>query len=82
MSVWFMTGAWRGFGLEVAAAALAHGDQAVASARNPEAIVEALPEAGGSLLAVQLELAAVPEPPLRLPLGRARLCRQGTRPVA
>lgn len=40
--VWFITGASRGFGLEVARAALARGDYVAATARRPEAVAAAL----------------------------------------
>ncbi|WP_213992984.1 oxidoreductase [Sodalis sp. dw_96] len=40
--VWFITGAARGFGALIAQAALAEGDAVVATARNPDAIVERL----------------------------------------
>ncbi|MFC5302566.1 oxidoreductase [Azospira restricta] len=40
--VWFITGAPRGFGLEVARAALARGDYVAATARRPEAVAAAL----------------------------------------
>lgn len=40
--VWFITGASRGFGLEIARAALARGDAVVATARNPQTIERAL----------------------------------------
>ena len=40
--VWFITGASRGFGLEIARDALARGDRVVATARKPEAITAAL----------------------------------------
>ncbi|MDX6315348.1 MAG: hypothetical protein QOF44_4812, partial [Streptomyces sp.] len=56
MSIWFITGASRGFGRELAASALAHGDQVVATARDPRAVVEALPEGGDSLLALRLDV--------------------------
>jgi NAD(P)-dependent dehydrogenase (short-subunit alcohol dehydrogenase family) len=56
MSVWFITGASRGFGLELTKSALAHGDQVVAAARNPKAVIEALPEGGDPLLAVELDV--------------------------
>ena len=42
--VWFITGASRGFGLETARAALARGDQVVATARKPESITAVLGE--------------------------------------
>jgi NAD(P)-dependent dehydrogenase (short-subunit alcohol dehydrogenase family) len=59
MSVWFITGASRGLGLELATSALAHGDQVVATARDPKAIARALPEGSEgseSMLAVQLDV--------------------------
>jgi len=46
MSVWFITGASRGFGLEITRQALGRGDQVAATARHPEAIAEAIPDAG------------------------------------
>ncbi|PZQ90660.1 MAG: short-chain dehydrogenase/reductase [Leifsonia xyli] len=39
---WLITGAGRGFGSEIARAALEHGDQVIATARNPEHIEEGL----------------------------------------
>lgn len=42
MKVWFITGASRGFGLEVARAALVRGDAVVATARTPASIAAAL----------------------------------------
>jgi NAD(P)-dependent dehydrogenase (short-subunit alcohol dehydrogenase family) len=56
MSVWFISGASRGFGRELAASALAHGDQVVATARDPRSVDEALREAGDSLLAQRLDV--------------------------
>jgi NAD(P)-dependent dehydrogenase (short-subunit alcohol dehydrogenase family) len=40
--VWFITGATRGLGAEIAKAALAAGNQVVATGRKPEAVTEAL----------------------------------------
>ena len=45
MSVWFITGAARGFGRELVAAALAACDQVIATARNPQAVRKAFPDA-------------------------------------
>jgi NAD(P)-dependent dehydrogenase (short-subunit alcohol dehydrogenase family) len=56
MSVWFITGASRGLGLELAASALARGDQVIATARDPQAIAQALPEGRESMLALQLDV--------------------------
>lgn len=42
LQVWFITGASRGFGLEIARAALDRGNSVVACARNPEAVERAL----------------------------------------
>lgn len=53
--VWFITGASRGFGLELTRAALARGDRVVATARRPETITAALGE-HGNLLGVALDV--------------------------
>jgi len=39
---WFVTGATRGIGAEIARAALAAGDRVVATGRNPRNVEEAL----------------------------------------
>lgn len=55
--VWFITGASRGLGAEIAAAALAAGDRVVATARDPRAIAARFPEASADqLLAVALDV--------------------------
>ena len=54
--VWFITGASRGFGLEIARQALERGDAVVATARDPRGVEKNLPGAGGSLLAVALDV--------------------------
>jgi NAD(P)-dependent dehydrogenase (short-subunit alcohol dehydrogenase family) len=56
MSVWFITGASRGFGLEIARQALGRGDQVAAAARHPEAITQAIPDSGNALLALPLDV--------------------------
>jgi NAD(P)-dependent dehydrogenase (short-subunit alcohol dehydrogenase family) len=56
VSVWLVTGASRGFGRELTAAALAAGEHVIATARDPEAVREAFPEAGDALLAVPLDV--------------------------
>ncbi len=56
MAVWFITGASRGLGRALAAAALEDGDQVIAAARDPRAVRQALPEAGDALLAVRLDV--------------------------
>jgi NAD(P)-dependent dehydrogenase (short-subunit alcohol dehydrogenase family) len=56
MSVWFITGASRGFGLEITRQALGRGDQVAATARHPEAITQAIPDAGNALLALPLDV--------------------------
>ncbi|GFG49570.1 short-chain dehydrogenase/reductase [Mycolicibacterium agri] len=56
MSVWFITGASRGFGLAIAREALARGESVVATARNPQTVLDALPDAGDRLLAVALDV--------------------------
>ncbi|WP_354684527.1 oxidoreductase [Cupriavidus necator] len=53
--VWFITGASRGFGLELTRAALARGDRVVATARRPETITAAVGE-HDNLLGVALDV--------------------------
>jgi NAD(P)-dependent dehydrogenase (short-subunit alcohol dehydrogenase family) len=52
-NVWFVTGAGRGMGVDIAKAALAAGNAVVATGRNPEAVSNAVGESG-DLLAVRL----------------------------
>ncbi|POX45787.1 oxidoreductase [Streptomyces sp. Ru72] len=56
MATWFITGASRGFGLEIARQALERGDKVVATARRPQDVQDALSQYGGSLLAVALDV--------------------------
>src|SRR5690242_1710235 len=56
MSVWFITGLSRGFGLEITRAALAAGHQVVATARKAETVREQFPDAGDALLTVPLDV--------------------------
>jgi NAD(P)-dependent dehydrogenase (short-subunit alcohol dehydrogenase family) len=53
--VWFITGAGRGMGVDIATAALAAGNAVVASARNPERVSTAI-GAHDDLLAVKLDV--------------------------
>ncbi|SON58677.1 3-oxoacyl-[acyl-carrier-protein] reductase FabG [Mycobacterium simulans] len=54
--VWFLTGASRGFGLEIARAILSQGDRVVATARHADQIRTQLPDAGDALLPVDLDV--------------------------
>jgi NAD(P)-dependent dehydrogenase (short-subunit alcohol dehydrogenase family) len=56
VSVWFVTGASRGFGAEIVAKALAEGHQVLAAARSPRAVIERFPDAGDQLLAVAVDV--------------------------
>jgi NAD(P)-dependent dehydrogenase (short-subunit alcohol dehydrogenase family) len=56
MSVWFITGASRGFGHDLTAAALSAGDQVIATARDPKALADAFPDGGNALLALGLDV--------------------------
>lgn len=53
--VWFITGASRGLGTEIAKAALTAGDRVVATGRNPQAVCEALGD-HKQLLTVELDV--------------------------
>src|SRR3954469_4682214 len=53
--VWFITGAGRGLGVEIAKAALAAGNAVVATGRNPEAVAQAVGD-GGDILTVKLDV--------------------------
>jgi len=53
---WFITGANRGFGYEIARTALAVGDRVVATARQPDQVRAALSGYGDHLLAVRLDV--------------------------
>ena len=56
MKTWFITGANRGLGLEVARAALQSGDKVVATARNPKQIEQALEGFAETLYTVALDV--------------------------
>ncbi|MET9876786.1 oxidoreductase [Actinacidiphila glaucinigra] len=56
MTTWFITGASRGFGLEIARQALERGDNVVATARTPRAVEDALAAHADRLLAVPLDV--------------------------
>src|SRR4028119_839761 len=53
--VWFITGAGRGMGVDIARAALAAGHAVVATGRNPDAVTKAI-GAADELLAVKLDI--------------------------
>jgi NAD(P)-dependent dehydrogenase (short-subunit alcohol dehydrogenase family) len=55
---WFITGAGRGMGLDLAKAALAADHNVVASGRNPDAVAEALPDSD-NLLVAKLDVTSV-----------------------
>lgn len=56
MKTWFITGASRGLGLEIARAALGAGDTVVATARKPQEIERALPGHADRLLPLRLDV--------------------------
>lgn len=58
--VWFITGAGRGMGVNIAKAALGAGHQVVATGRNPEKVTEAIGEAE-DLLVVKLDITNLEE---------------------
>jgi NAD(P)-dependent dehydrogenase (short-subunit alcohol dehydrogenase family) len=57
VKTWFITGAARGLGAEIARAALAAGDRVVATARDPAKAQQALPGAPERTFAVALDVA-------------------------
>jgi len=60
MRTWFITGASRGFGALIAKQALAAGDNVVATARNPQGVIEAVGD-HPQLLAVPLDVTDEPQ---------------------
>lgn len=58
--IWFVTGAGRGMGVDIARAALAAGDSVVATGRNVERVSNAL-GSGGALLVVRLDITRLAE---------------------
>lgn len=56
MTTWFITGASRGFGVEIARQALDRGDDVVATARDPKTVEKALSGYADRLLAVALDV--------------------------
>ena len=54
--VWFITGAGRGMGVDIAKAALDAGNAVVATGRRPEAVKQALGGAQDDLLVVKLDI--------------------------
>jgi NAD(P)-dependent dehydrogenase (short-subunit alcohol dehydrogenase family) len=57
--IWFITGAGRGMGVEIAKAALATGDAVVATGRNPDNVAKAVGEADDDLLVVKLAVTSL-----------------------
>ncbi|HWA48027.1 MAG TPA: SDR family NAD(P)-dependent oxidoreductase, partial [Dongiaceae bacterium] len=54
--IWFITGASRGIGAEIARAALAAGDKVVATGRERERVARAFADAGDRVLPVALDV--------------------------
>jgi NAD(P)-dependent dehydrogenase (short-subunit alcohol dehydrogenase family) len=54
--VWLITGSSRGLGRSIAEAVLAHGDQLVATARNPQQLAELADRYGKNVLTVALDV--------------------------
>src|SRR3954451_16600458 len=56
MSVWFVTGASRGFGAAITREALHRGHSVIATARDVSAVLQAYPERPDGLLAVRADV--------------------------
>ena len=69
--VWFVTGASRGFGLEITRQALARGDAVVATARDAGKIEASLGGASPSLLPVALVIARAKDSRAAVRAGQA-----------
>jgi NAD(P)-dependent dehydrogenase (short-subunit alcohol dehydrogenase family) len=72
--VWFITGAGRGMGVDIAKAALAGGNAVVATARDPEAVTQAVGETD-DLLAVKLDVTSNADAETAVELAVERLGR-------
>ncbi|CAB3769578.1 oxidoreductase [Paraburkholderia solisilvae] len=72
--VWFITGASRGFGALIARDALQRGDRVVATARNPQTVVEQLGD-HPNLLAVKLDVTNEAEAAQAVEVAIARFSR-------
>jgi NAD(P)-dependent dehydrogenase (short-subunit alcohol dehydrogenase family) len=72
---WLITGAARGFGFQIAKAALAAGDNVIATARKVADVEEAHPNAGANLLAQQLDVTDRDGPQRVADAGRDRFDR-------
>src|ERR1700712_5732391 len=69
--VWFITGAGRGLGADIARAALAAGHSVVATGRDPAKVAAALGESD-NLLTVKLDIASVEDAQAAVAAGIAR----------
>ena len=58
--IWFITGAGRGMGVDIAKAALAAGHAVVATGRNPDAVAQAVGDSD-DLLVVKLDVTSPPD---------------------
>lgn len=54
--VWFITGASKGMGLEVAKTVLSNGDKVIATSRNPDEQIERIGEASQNLLPLKVDI--------------------------
>jgi NAD(P)-dependent dehydrogenase (short-subunit alcohol dehydrogenase family) len=74
-NVWFITGASRGFGLEIARAALAAGDQVIATVRSQPARLAALFDNHPDLSVVQMDVTQEDQVQVAVQQGIARFGR-------
>ena len=54
--VWFITGAFKGMGLEITKAVLSNGDKVIATSRNVDSLLEKIQEHKGNLLPIKLDI--------------------------
>src|SRR5688500_16385913 len=72
--VWFVTGAGRGMGVDIARAALAAGHSVAATGRDPQKVVDAV-GAADDLLAVKLDITDPPDAETAVAAAVARFGR-------
>ena len=72
MSVWFVTGASRGFGADITDKALEAGHHVVATARHPQSILDRFPSQGDRLIALPVDVTIEAQIATAVDIGESR----------